>query len=225
MIWVCCFLLFSSQAHAILITDRWSGDQNTITGSFQDDSNHIFYWEEDYNEDNLVPYSASDGFAVVNAPGDPGCPAGTEACYFDKVLTLEGEVGIWEFQIGVFNTSPFNWSDYHFEFYDPLFQQPLDNALLDVQNGIFPVIEIMPNAVWLSGGTQFSGPAYLQNLITVTSDLDPFGGVGSIGIRQVATTPEPTTIALLSFGLAGLGFARKRMIVWSKNRNKLSSLA
>jgi len=94
MIWVCCFLLFSSQAHAILITDRWSGDQNTITGSFQDDSNHIFYWEEDYNEDNLVPYSASDGFAVVNAPGDPGCPAGTEACYFDKVLTLEGEVGI-----------------------------------------------------------------------------------------------------------------------------------
>jgi hypothetical protein len=76
MIWVCCFLLFSSQAHAILITDRWLGDQNTITGSFQDGINHIFYWEEDYNEDNLVPYPSPDGYAVVNAPGDPGCLAG-----------------------------------------------------------------------------------------------------------------------------------------------------
>ena len=213
MIWVCCFLLFSGHAHAILITDRWLGDQNTIAGSFQDDINHIFHWEEDYNEDNLVPYPSANGYAVVNAPGDPGCPAGTEVCYFDKVLTLEGEVGIWEFQIGVFNTSPFDWSDYHFEFYDPLFQQPLDNALLDVQNGIFPVIEVMPNAVWLSGGTQYSGPAYLQNLITVTADLDPFVGVGSIGIRQVATTPEPTTLALLSLGLAGLGFTRRKMMV------------
>jgi len=176
MIWVCCFLLFSSQAQSILITDRWPDDQNTITGSFQDNINQVFFWEEDYHEDNLIPYPSPDGYAVVNAQGDPGCPAGTEACYFDKILTLEGETGVWEFQAGVFNTSPFDWSDYHLEFYDPLFQQPLDNALLDVQNGIFPVVEVMPDAVWFSGGTQFSGPAYLQNLITVTADLDPFGG-------------------------------------------------
>ena len=213
MIWLCCLLLFSSQAQAILITDRWSGDQNTITASFQDDVNHIFHWEEDYNEDNLIPYPSTGGYAVVNAPGNPGCPAGTEACYFDKVLTLEGESGIWEFQIGVFNTpqsARFKWSDYHFEFYDPLFQQPLDNALLDVQNDIFSILEIMPDAVWLSGGTQFPGQ---HNLITVISNLDPFGGVGSIGIRQVATTPEPTTLALLSLGLAGLGLAKKRIAV------------
>jgi len=210
IIWVFCLLLFSSQAQAILITDRWSGDQNTITYSFQDDYNQIFHWEEDYNEDNLIPYPSTGGYAVVNAPGNPGCPAGTEACYFDKVMTLEGETGIWEFQVGVFNTSPFDWSDYHIEFYDPLFQQPIDNALLDVQNGIFSVVEVMPNAVWFSGGTQYSGPMYLQNLITITADLNPFGGVGSIGIRQVTTTPEPTTLALLSLGLVGLGFARRR---------------
>ena len=210
MIWVCCFLLFSSQAQAILISDRWAGDQNTIRFLTQDDINRIFYWEEDYNENNLIPYPSSVGYAVVNAPGDPGCPAGTEACYFDKIITLEGETGIWKFQAAVFNTSPFDWFDYHLEFYDPLFQQPLDNALLDVQNGIFPVIEVMPNAVWFSGGTQFSGPMYLQNLITITADLDPFGGVGSLGIRQVATTPEPTSLALLSLGLAGLGFARRK---------------
>mgnify|MGYP001819180538 FL=1 len=210
MIWVCCFLLFSNQAQAILITDRWLDDQNTIRFSTQDDINQIFYWEEDYNEDNLIPYPSTNGYAVVNAPGNPGCPAGTEACYFDKVMTLEGETGIWEFQVGVFNTSPFDWSDYHIEFYDPSFQQPIDNALLDVQNGIFSVVEVMPNAVWFSGGTQYSGPMYLQNLITITADLDPFGGVGSIGIRQVATTPEPTTLALLSLGLVGLGFARRR---------------
>jgi len=210
IIWVFCLLLFSSQAQAILITDRWSGDQNTITYSFQDDYNQIFHWEEDYNEDNLIPYPSTGGYAVVNAPGNPGCPAGTEACYFDKVMTLEGETGIWEFQVGVFNTSPFDWSDYHIEFYDPLFQQPIDNALLDVQNGIFSVVEVMPNAVWFSGGTQYSGPMYLQNLITITADLNPFGGVGSIGIRQVTTIPEPTTLALLSLGLVGLGFARRR---------------
>ena len=210
IIWVFCLLLFSSQAQAILITDRWSGDQNTITYSFQDDYNQIFHWEEDYNEDNLIPYPSTGGYAVVNAPGNPGCPAGTEACYFDKVMTLEGETGIWEFQVGVFNTSPFDWSDYHIEFYDPLFQQPIDNALLDVQNGIFSVVEVMPNAVWFSGGTQYSGPMYLQNLITITADLNPFGGVGSIGIRQVTTIPEPTTLAILSLGLVGLGFARRR---------------
>ena len=61
MIWVCYFLLFSSQAQAILITDRWLGDQNTISGSFQDNINQIFYWEEDYNEDNLIPYSSANG--------------------------------------------------------------------------------------------------------------------------------------------------------------------
>jgi len=206
MIWVCCFLLFSSQAQAILITDRWLGDQNTIRFSTQDDINQIFFWEEDYNEDNLIPYPSTNRYAVVNAPGDPGCPAGTEVCYFDKVLTLEGEVGIWEFQVIVINTSPFAWSGYHLEFYDPLFQQPLDNALLDVKNFDFPVIEVMPNAVWLSGGTQT-----FINLITVTADLSPSGVVGSIGIRQVATTPEPTTLALLSLGLAGLVFARRKI--------------
>ena len=212
MIWVCCFLLFSNQAQAILITDRWLDDQNTIRFSMQDDINQIFYWEEDYNEDNLIPYPSTNGYAVVNASGNLGCPAGTEACYFDKVMTLEGETGIWEFKVGVFNTSPFDWSDYHIEFYDPLFQQPIDNALLDVQNGIFSVVEVMSNAVGFSGGTQYSGPMYLQNLITITTDLDPFGGVGSIGIRQVATTtPEPTTLALLSLGLVGLGFARRRL--------------
>jgi len=66
----------------------------------------------------------------------------------------------------------------------------------------------MPDAIWLSGGTQFPGQ---PNLITVTSDLGTSGLVGSIGIRQIATTPEPTTIALLSLGLAGLGFSRRRM--------------
>lgn len=212
MIWVCGFLLFSSQAQAILITDRWSGDQNTIMFSWQDDFNHTFHWEEAYNEDNLVPYPSpgAHGSGVVNASGAPGCPAGTWVCFFDKIITLEGETGIWEFQVAVFNTSPFDWVGYNLRFYDPLFQQPVDNALLDVNNAIFPIVKVMPNNVWFSGETQLSGPGYLQNLITVTSDLDPFGGSGSIGVRQVAATHEPTTIALLSLGLAGLVFTRHK---------------
>ena len=204
IIWVCCFLLLSGQAQAILITDRWPGDLNTITFSLQDDINQIFYWEENYSEDNLTSYHSDDVNAVVNTPNEQGCPEGTEVCYFDKVLTLEGEEGIWEFQIVVINTSPFDWSGYHFEFYDPLFQHPLDNELLDVISATFPVIEVMPNAVWLSGATMT-----FIDLITLTADLDPSGGVGSIGIRQVATIPEPSTLALICLGLAGIGFSRR----------------
>ena len=204
MILLFCFLLFSGQAQAILITDRWLGDQNAITFSLQDDINHIFFWEELYSEDNLAPYPSADAYAVVNAPNDPGCPSGTEACYFDKVLTLEGEAGIWEFQIAVINTSPFDWSGYHFEFYDPLFQQPLAHALLDAKSATFPVIEVMPDTVWFSGAT-----LTFIDIITLTADLDPSGGEGSIGIRQVATIPEPATLALLCLGLAGVCFSRR----------------
>ena len=204
MIWICCFLLLSGHVQAIIITDRWPEDQNTITFSLQDDINQIFYWEENYSEDNLTSYQTDDVYAVVNAPNGPGCPEGIEACYFDKVLTLEGEEGIWDFQIAVINTSPFDWSGYIFEFYDPLFQQPLDNALLDVTSATFPVIEVMPNAVRLSGAK-----LTFIDLITLTADLDPSGGVGSIGIRQVATIPEPATLALLCLGLAGVCFSRR----------------
>jgi hypothetical protein len=199
---LCCFLLFSGTAHAILITDRWPGDLNTIGSVSQDDFNHIFFWEENYSEDNLTHNQTGESHAVVNSPDEPGCPAGTQPCYFDKVLTLEGEEGIWDFQIAVINTSPFDWSGYIFEFYDPLFQQPLDNALLDVTSATFPVIEVMPNAVRLSGAK-----LTFIDLITLTADLDPSGGVGSIGIRQIATVPEPAILALLCLGFAGVGFS------------------
>jgi hypothetical protein len=213
LIWLCFFLLVSSQAQAILITDRWVGDQNTVRFSDQNNIGQIFYWEEDYNEDNLVPYPSPDGYAVVNEAGDPGCPAGTDSCYFDKIFNLEGETGIWEFRIGVFNDSPFDWSAYHFEFYDAEFLASLDNILIDAQNGIFPTVEMMPDAVWFSGGTQLAGPEFLQNLVSLTVNLDEIGPGGSFGIRQIATTsvPEPSTLALFSFGLAGLGLSRRKM--------------
>lgn len=212
LVGACCLLFYISPAQAIMLIDRWVDDQNTIRFSDQSNSDQILYWEEDYNEDDLIPYPSPDGYAVVNASGDPGCQAGTESCYFDKIFNLEGENGIWEFQVGVFNTSPFDWSGFHLEFYDATFQTRLDNMLLDSQNGIFPVVDTMADAVWFSGGTQFAGSEFLQNFISLRVNLDGIGPEGSFGIRQVATTvPESTTLALLSISFVALGFTRHRM--------------
>ena len=210
MIWVCCFLLCSNQVQAILVTDRWQEDLNSMTGFGQNDATQLLaVGPENYGEDNLVSHPSPDGFAVVNQFPDPGCPAGT--CWFDKIFMVEPDdpLGTWQFNFVVINTSPFVWSDYHFEFYDATFTTQIGGILVDaVDNLIFANQDIMlnPDKVRYSGGDQQTG---VTNRFSLLVNLET--APAQFGIRQIATVPEPTTLALLSLGLAGLGFRRRTM--------------
>ncbi len=195
-------LLFSvGQVQAITVTDRWTDDLNFITGIDQDDANSTLTIFEDYNEDNRIPYPSHDGFAVVdNDPGEP-------VRFFDKIIDLAGASGDWMFQFRVHNTTPWNWSDYHFEFYDANFLNPLDisNILFGWSNTV-----IFQNSAQNNNELQFWAPAH--HLAGQTADyrllLHTNNLPTTFGIRQIATVPEPATLALMCLGLAGISYRR-----------------
>ena len=69
------------------------------------------------------------------------------------------------------------------------------------------MVEVGPDKVWYSGGSQSPGfgPS-LANTFTLFVNLTAEDQ--SFGIRQIATVPEPTTLAFLGVGLAGIGYRR-----------------
>ncbi|MGX2040046.1 PEP-CTERM sorting domain-containing protein [Methylocaldum sp. MU1018] len=213
-------LLTAGNAHAIFVTDVNPSDANRITsqGILIDVPGILSVYQvvEDYNETTLVPYPSHDGLAIVNPQGG----------FFDKVVDLENNDGWWTFQFTVTNTYRYPWSDYHFEFWDADFQNRLLEFPLRQSPGPFPQATCS-NLIFLndncSGGTAAIGPIAefwspneqrpgQTNDFRLTMNLDEIRRLygNTFGIRQVATTPEPGTLALFGLGLGGFTLLRRR---------------
>lgn len=192
-------LLFAPAAPAFIVNDRWADDLNFITNvqQFNPPGPTELLIFEDYNEDNLIPFPSHDGYAIVdNDAGEP-------VRFFDKIIQKQGEAGLWAFDFRVHNTTPWSWSDYHFEFWTEDFTQQLDitNILTNWSSDIFL------NSEKTLAGVNFWSPASHdpsetgQYVLFLNVNLLP----NSFGIRQIATTPEPGSVALWALGLAALG--------------------
>ena len=222
VIFVCChLLLFAMDSHALIIIDRWVDDLNTITGFGQNsDLSFASVGPENYGEDNLAPFkSARSGSVNAVVDNDPGEPVR----FFDKIIQLEEESGVWDFRFTVTNTSPYQWSDYHFEIWDSSFENM--NSDIMISASVDPLTP-WPVVYWGGGKSvewydpnncidpqscQNHGETRAYHLrfdLTAAQTLHN----GAFGIRQIATTvPEPTTFALIGISLVGFGFTRRQM--------------
>ncbi|NTU54440.1 MAG: PEP-CTERM sorting domain-containing protein [Chlorobiaceae bacterium] len=189
----------------IVIADLDNADANTIT--YQDNSLlTTLVVGEDYRENYYKPYPSHGGYAVVNGSGQ----------YFDKILTYTGAAsGVTStLQFLVTNNTPSSWSDYHIELWDSGFSTKLASSVIPLTaNDQFISSQNVDGVVsfWAPG----SHDVMETGSYSIAADLYAINGAadGSIGIRQVATVPEPGTFALLSFGLAGLlGYRRSKAV-------------
>lgn len=207
-------LQFAGQASAnIIVTDINLGDLNTIDSVVVNPANvpPDVIIKETYGEDNLIPFPSHDGNAVVDNDPSEGVR------YFDKGVELTaGEAGKWDFVFEITNDTPYRWSDYHFLFYtDDTFMTELDVESTDILFGWSNTVQFQNTD--LSGNElQFWSPAHHEIGATHTYqlalDLDALRAAtgNDFGIRQVATTPIPGTVALMGFGLAAGFVARRR---------------
>ena len=208
-------LLTAGQAKATLLTDFYSNDANTITSQGAliriPELIPAYGVVEDYNETKRIPYPSHDGYAIVNQQGN----------FFDKVVNLQTDTGWLTMDFKVTNTTPFVWSDYHFEFWTPDFQTLLTNFPVDRfpgDAGHFPEgpysNDIFLNSAFNGSILSFWSPASQApgqtNDFLLTMNVDAIRAQygASFGIRQVATTPEPGTLAILGIGLAAFFMIR-----------------
>lgn len=185
---------------AISIVDIYS-DNNIITSQDNSVPTSLIV-DESYGELTWVPYPSHDGYAVVNSNFQ----------YFDKLLTYTDAISGTSstLQFNVTNNTLSSWSDYHIELWDSTFTTRLSSSL--VTGYINDQFTSSDNT---GGVVSFWAPGSHNPLETgayaIETDLYAINDAanGSIGIRQVATVPEPASMALVGIGLAGLlGYRR-----------------
>jgi hypothetical protein len=209
-----------ANAGVITLVDINLTDAMSITGQTANPSGVTV--AETYAESTLIPYvhlvpiqPDAEGLAIVT-PGHT---------YFDKVVSFSGfasnEIGLMTFQIT--NSTPYGWSDYHFEIWNTSFtvreQAPwafpnppaFTSPLVSDQ---FTGLTIHPNV-----GSLYSFPGSgelhevgVTGIYTLRMELYSFANSssGEFGLRQVATTPEPASMAIFGIGGSMLMYARRR---------------
>ena len=181
--------------------------------------------EEDYGEDNIVPYPPTNGFAIVdNDPNEP-------VRYFVKIITVTGTeattVSTVTIEFAITNTGSIHWNDYHFEFWNDNFTGLRTDVVVlqvDPSGTAFPDVTQMPGAVWYDQGAGGAGLAPGQStdpdFIGFQLPISVFTNVPNLnlGVRQIATIvplPAPATMGLALFGLLGVGVGVRR---WKREK-------
>lgn len=202
-------VLFSVQSFAWWSVEEANYmDMNMVTGQ-TNDSSGIFYINEDYGEDNLVPYMGNTGIADTDAAT---CPSGT--CFFDIVLRRDlpyYESPI-QFYLYIANNTTHTWTDYHLEFWDSNFENKLMSVpLLSYGSDAFSSSSFDGSAMDFSSPWYDIGP---WSVISIDFTLDVDQMSDQFGIRQVATVgsviPEPASSMLFLAGGAAFGLRRFR---------------
>jgi hypothetical protein len=226
--WSCftmiCLSIIGIQAKAnagvITLADLNLTDAMSITGQTANPSGVTV--AETYAESTLIPYvhlvpiqPDAEGLAIVT-PGHT---------YFDKVVTFSGfasnEIGVMTFQIT--NSTPYDWKDYHFEIWNTSFtvreQAPwafpnppaFTSPLVSDQ---FTGVTINPNvgSLYSLAGSGERHEVGVTGIYTLRMELYSFANSssGEFGLRQVATTPEPASMAIFGIGGSMLMYARRR---------------
>jgi hypothetical protein len=236
-------LLAALGAQAATLTDVTGSSEYAITSvalfskdeNFSNDPSGAAYAGVEvgvrYGAQTLTPYDSHGGFAAVAAG----------PVFFDLTLTLtefdvDPNAGTppWSqlyVVLSVENDTPFAWSDFHVLFFDPASSEPVGLTLLEVGNGV--TYPFFTNTVfdqssdygdfdgaelhfWSDVETQLPGES---NEIAFRWDWgnpgDPYEVGESIGIRLIATVPEPSA-ALLA--VAGLGASALRARARARGR-------
>jgi PEP-CTERM motif len=177
-----------------------------------------------YGADTLVPFNSQGGYAAVTSAGRA----------FDITLQLssfdDDPNNNWDqlfVTLNVLNDTPFAWSDFHVEFYDATFTNKLGLTLLQVGTGT-ATYPYFSNVVFDQSSTygQYGGAELhfwsstttqgvaASNQISFRWDWGNPGDLyaigDTIGVRLIATVPEPGTSALLGAGIGGLGWLAAR---------------
>jgi hypothetical protein len=173
-------------------------------------------------------YSANTRFHYPSVFGDQIGLLTDNKVYWDKVITFDNALvdNVMTLDFTILNNTGGNWTDYHLEFWDPTFttrltylsmlsasSNQLGNFLLTTNakgygsdpsqaGSVMSWWEAFPGQVHEAG--QWGHYTVSGNLSLITN-LD----AGSFGIRQVATIPEPGSLAMIGVGLAGLLGFRK----------------